>query len=278
MKHLSSLALPTLILFLSACAHRPADSEAVATITGASTGVLFEDDLQADWQDNWFLDGKLGTVKHWNNGLYLAGGPITKSAEQAFGVEKPTEYNAHHIVLWTKQEFEGDIRISYEFNKQPSSEMVNLLFIQAQGVGKAPYEKDIYAWRGLRDVPGMDKYFTHMDLMALSLREDIRCRRYPWKDPVQDTWYDDRGLYEPILDYSGMPEGTPLSLEVEKRTTSLRLVIRELGNGSVVVEHTWDLAENPKDRDPLYLKRGRIGLRLMGGHKILMRNFKVERI
>jgi hypothetical protein len=41
------------------------------------------------------------------------------------------KFDAHHAVLWTKQEFEGDIRITYEFAKGGTS----LLYIQAQGIG-----------------------------------------------------------------------------------------------------------------------------------------------
>jgi len=46
------------------------------------------------------------------------------------------------------------------------------------------------------------------------------------------------------------------------------------------VDHTWDLTDEKvlENRNPRFIDKGRIGIRQMGGHKILMRDFKVERL
>jgi hypothetical protein len=239
--------------------------------------ILFEDSMKANWERNWFLDGKLGFLKHWNGGLYLAAGPLTKWGERAFGVEEPTEYNAHHIVLWTRQSYEDDIRVSYRFVTQPNSEGTQLLYIQAQGVGTPPHVPDIHAWRQLREIPGMDQYYNHMDLISLSLRDEIRCRRYPWQDS-EGVPYGKRGLFEPMVGHPGLAEGTPYALQVEKRKASLRLIIRDLAKDEETVDHTWDLSKTEETRRPLHVEAGRIRIRLMGGAKILLRDFKIERL
>ena len=244
----------------------------------AETEVLFTDSMERDWEENWFLDGELGTVRHWNDGLYLAGGPITKWGERSFGIEQPTEYNAHHVVLWTRESFAGDIRVSYEFIKQPGSEGSNLLYLQAQGIGMPPYDEDIYAWRDLRREPGMNLYFQYMDLISLSLREDIRCRRYPWNDVERGVSYPGRGLFRPKVQHSGIPEGVRLHLDAEKRAESLHLILQNLETGEIFIDHTWDLTDTDDEREPALIDEGRIGIRLMGGHKILVRDFRVERL
>jgi hypothetical protein len=77
-----------------------------------------------------------------------------------------------------------------------------------------------------------------------------------------------------------MTIGHELDVLVEKRKESILLRITDTTIGEVVVDHSWDLTDERvlQKRDPQYIERGRIGIRLMGGHKILMRDFKVERL
>src|SRR6056297_398128 len=93
----------------------------------AETRILFEDPMTGDWRENWFLDGKKATLRNTENGLFFSAGTVTKR-------DDPVIYHAHHAVLWTQQEFEGDIQISYEMTRVDSSNYgTTLLYIQARG-------------------------------------------------------------------------------------------------------------------------------------------------
>ena len=64
---------------------------------------VFSDEYTKDWKQKWFLDGEIGTVKTGKNGMTLTGGPEYKN-------------DAHHMVLWTKESFKGDLKIEYDYN------------------------------------------------------------------------------------------------------------------------------------------------------------------
>jgi hypothetical protein len=117
---------------------------------------VFADDCTGDWQDKWFLDGEIGRVKTGPEGMTLTAGPEFKN-------------DAHHMVLWTKQSFEGDLKIEYDFTRiDNENRCVNILYIQATGSGKGPWKTDIAEWRGLRKVPAMAMYFNHMHTYHVS--------------------------------------------------------------------------------------------------------------
>ena len=83
----------------------------------------FSDPCNKNWQNNWFLDGEIAKVEYNKYGMDLIAGPINRN-------------NAHHSVLWTKQSFEGDIKIEYDYTRTDSTKVnVNILFIQATGNG-----------------------------------------------------------------------------------------------------------------------------------------------
>lgn len=259
------------IVLLTACTS--AGSTCKDTPSPSSTGaVLFKDTMAKDWQANWFLDGQNAVLKHRGGGLDF----ITTESEVDKKVDR-APFDAQHAVLWTRQEFEGDIRISYTYTMLPGCTWQKLIYIHARGIGSPPYVEDIYAWRHLREVARMDKYFNYMSLIGLSLRDPIRCRRYPWRDI-------DRGMelvseFKPRAENKGFEIGHDLDVLVEKRNASLLLRITDRETGQDVVDHTWDLTDETvlKDR-PKFQDKGRIGLRLMGGHKINVRHFKVERL
>lgn len=231
--------------------------------------ILFEDSMMSDWQENWLLDGKKATLEHRDNGLYFSGGTVTKR-------DDPEEYHAHHAVLWTKKVFEGDLRITYEMTRIDTSNYGNtLLYIQAQGTGSDPYVKDIAEWSGLRQIPAMSLYFEHMDLISLSFRENLRCKRYPWKDS-NGEWYPNRGLIEPMVDYTGMIPGKKYSVEVEKRASSVTLRLYDAGTKALLTDFTWDTTKVPEELEPI--QKGRIGLRHMSTKQFVYRNFKVEQL
>lgn len=118
--------------------------------------------MTGNWRDNWFLDGEKATLNNSGNGLYFASGTVTKSQD-------PEEYHAHHAVLWTKQEFSGDILIRFDCTRvDTSSYGVNNIYVHAQGIGEPPYVEAIYEWRGRRSVPIMSAYFTYMNALHIS--------------------------------------------------------------------------------------------------------------
>ena len=230
--------------------------------------ILFEDSMLNDWQEKWFLDGQKATVEHRNEGLFFSGGTVTKS-------EDPENYHAHHAVLWTKQVFEGDLMISYEMTRIDTSDYGNtLLYIQAQGVGKGPYTKNIAEWSERRKIPTMSLYFEHMDLISISFRQNLRCKRYPWKDS-NGEWFPKRGLIEPMVDYIGMIPGKRYNVEVEKKTSSVTLRLYDGKTKELLTNFTWDTTLVPEELVPI--QKGRIGLRHMSTKQFIYRNFKVER-
>ena len=93
------------------------------------------------------------------------------------------------MVLWTKQSFEGDLKIEYDYTRiDNETRCVNILYIQATGSGKGPYARDISQWNELRKVPAMATYFNHMHAYHISYAafpnsgenrvSYIRARRY----------------------------------------------------------------------------------------------------
>lgn len=137
---------------------------------------VFADDCTGDWNDKWFLDGEIASVENSTDGMKLAAGPQFLN-------------DAHHMVLWTKQEFSGDIKIEFNYTKLDfETRCVSILYFHATGSGDGPYAKDITKWNELRRIPAMKMYFNHMNLYHISFaafpnfgaeREQyIRGRRY----------------------------------------------------------------------------------------------------
>jgi len=240
-------------------------------VNETDTKVLFEDAMVADWQKNWFLDGKNATLEHRDGGLYFAAGTITKAMDRE-------KYHAHHAVLWTKREFEGDIAISFEMKRVDASTYgTTLVYIQAQGIGAPPYVEDIHAWRELRDVPAMSHYFNYMNLLSLSLRGEIRFKRYPWNDVARGTKYK-TVLVEPMHEYDGIESGKTYRVEIEKRNPSLTIRLYDPHTGARFSECTWDASKGMEDRPVRFIEKGRIGLRHMSTRQHVYRNFKVSRL
>lgn len=148
-----------------------------AAFEQAATGPwreVFADAGMGDWKQRWFLDGEVGTVKTGPDGMELTAGPEFKN-------------DAHHIVLWTKESFEGDLKIEYDYTRlDQATNCVTILYLQATGNGEAPYLKDITAWNALRKVPSMATYFDNMNTYHISYasfmnshtQSYIRGRRY----------------------------------------------------------------------------------------------------
>ncbi|NND08663.1 MAG: DUF1961 family protein [Saprospiraceae bacterium] len=167
---------------------------------------VFFDDGSEDWQEQWSLDGLRGMVKNTKEGMVFSAGPIRGD-------------NGSHNVLWTKSSFEGDIKIEFDYTRLDDiSYAVNILYIQATGIGEYPYVADIMQWANLREVPYMNRYFRHMNLLHISyaaypLKEGsnpdyVRARRYPvrpgqsfGKDTRLSPDYENTGLFQPGVGY-----------------------------------------------------------------------------
>ena len=242
--------------------------------------VLFQDNGQAPWQDNWFVDGIHATVKRLDDGgLYFAAGTATKQ-------DDPDHYGQHHAVLWTRSVFTTDkLRVSFDMQRVDTSNYGSILFyIQATGIGVAPYAQDIYAWRNLRQCfPTMDKYFNYMHLMSVSLRENVRCKRYPLNNIQTDDGKPvpyQHSLLEPMVDYKGILSFKPYRVVMEKRNPYFTLRIYDnLSNNqeeTCIVDWTWDQRKGPTELLPIH--SGRIGIRHMSTRRHVYHNFTVTQL
>lgn len=184
------LSLVVFISFISnaLASDQPRNSAEKNAFKQASAGTwqdVFSDTCTGDWKQQWFLDGKVGSVENGPDGMELTAGPQFKN-------------DAHHMVLWTKESFKGDLKIEYEYTRLDNeTRCVNILYIQATGSGESPYVKDISEWNELRRVPAMRMYYDHMNTYHVSYaafpnNEDttsyIRARRYmPNKTGLKGT-------------------------------------------------------------------------------------------
>jgi len=127
----------------------------------------FTDDCTGDWKKQWFLDGEVATVTNTPKGMELRSGPEYKN-------------QAHHMVLWTKDSFKGDLKIEYEFTRlDKDGQGVCIIYIQATGSGEEGFDGDITKWNDFRKVPVMGKYFRNMHTYHISYACGyVRGRRY----------------------------------------------------------------------------------------------------
>ena len=217
---------------------------------------VFSDNCTEDWKAKWFLDGEVGNVSNSKEGMTLTAGPEFKN-------------DAHHMVLWTKGSFEGDLKIEYDYTRlDEAPNCVTILYIQATGSGEGPYEKDITKWSELRKVPAMKTYYNHMNTYHISYavgdKKYIRGRRYiPEKQGLKGT--------ELKPDYF-MPElfaaGVKHHITVIKKDRDLYMRIEN--PDQVVYCHM----TNP---DLPVITEGHIGLRHMFTRSAGYANFRVSR-
>jgi hypothetical protein len=181
--------------------------------------------------------------------------------------------DAHHMVLWTKESFEGDLKIEYDYTRlDAETRCVNILYVQATGSGLGPYSKDITEWNELRRIPAMRMYFNHMNTYHISYaafpnNEDttsyIRARRYK-ADESGLSGSDLKPDYFPV----GLFEmGVPHKITVIKRARELNIRV-ENSNQVYYCRMT-----NP---DMPEILEGRIGLRHMYTRSSLYKNFRVS--
>ncbi|MDA8736269.1 DUF1961 family protein [Opitutales bacterium] len=222
---------------------------------------VFFDSLTEDWQQQWTLDGEVATAVNTPEGIELRAGPEFKN-------------DAHHMVLWTKESFEGDVKIEYEFTRLDSeSTGVNILYIQATGSGEEPYKTDISEWADLRRVPSMKLYFNYMNTYHISyaafpnpddVTDDyIRARRYmPHKTGLRGT-----DLAPDYIHNGFFATGVPHKMTVIKQDKNLYM---RISNAEKTRYFHWH-----NDKLPA-IETGRIGLRLMFTRASKFKDFRVS--
>lgn len=225
--------------------------------------LVFEDSFKKDWQKQWFKDGDIAKAVHRNGGLEVYAG------DEAYN-------DAHHTVLWTKKEFEGNIMIEYDFTRLDSSKyyFVNILYIQATGSGEGEYAEDISKWNNLRKVPAMSTYFRNMNTYHISYAvtgvpsenkdEYIRGRRYMPGNNLNGTnlkpEYYNTGLFK---------IGVTYHIKVIKYGDQLYMNVTGDGKNETFY---FDGSSAPA------ITKGRIGLRQMFTRNSRYANFKVYNI
>ena len=247
-------------------------SDDEAAFTAALNGeweAVFFDDCTGDYREKWFLDGEIAAVRNRFDGMQLSAGPQPRN-------------NAHHMVLWTQEEFSGDLKIEFEYTRTDFEAIcVNILYIQATGMGVGPYLSDISQWNELRRVPAMAMYHDYMNTYHISYAaypneqdpsEDyVRARRYmPMGDEVAEGLgqgleatdlepdYFKTGLFQP---------GKQHHFSVIKKGQELFM---RISNDEQTRYFYWKNDKAPG------IDHGRIGLRHMWGRSALYKNFRVS--
>lgn len=223
--------------------------------------LFFHDPLTENWKEKWTLDGEVATAVTGSEGIDLTAGKERKDSD--------------HMVLWTKDEFEGDVKIEYEFTRLDtvSGGGVNILYIQATGSGQQPYKKDIAKWAELRREPAMKLYFDRMNTYHISYSaypnnesttdDYIRARRYmPHKTGLKDS-----DLKPDYFKSGFFQSGVPHKFTVIKKDRDIYMRISNAQQTSYFHWHN--------DKLPI-ITEGRIGLRLMWTRASRFKNFKVS--
>ena len=220
------------------------------------------DPCTGDWEDHWFLDGKIATVENSESGKNFKAGPVNRN-------------DAHHAVLWTRKSFKGDVKIEYNDTRTESQIVnVNILYIQATGIGQKPYVHDIAQWNHLREVPKMSLYYNYMKTLHISYAafgmdnnqpfdDYIRVRQYPVTETIS---FDDMAIEPDFFNTGSFLSGKTYKITVIK--TNEKLFFNVEGEQKTE-KYSWDLNK------PTSITEGRIGLRHMYTRSAEYSDFKV---
>ncbi|MDF7824616.1 DUF1961 family protein [Pontiellaceae bacterium B12227] len=223
--------------------------------------LAFEDSGSKDWTANWFLEGNKASIENGGDGMIFSSGPV------------PLE-QASHAVLWTKQSFSGDLKIEYDYTRLDSmtnETAVNILYIQATGLGTEESPTDIFLSTKLREVPWMKSYFLNMNALHISYATTgpkhahyVAARRYParelkafQKETQIQPVYENINLFKP---------GETYHMSVVKKGNRLSFTAEHDGKA-----HTfeWDASGFPS------VTEGRIGFRHMWARSSRYQNIRV---
>lgn len=222
--------------------------------------VVFSDPCTGDWKKHWTLDGKIAGVRNGPMGMDFVAGP------------DPSD-NAHHAVLWTRNEFDGDLKIEYEYTRlDHERRKVTILYVQATGSGKPGFDKDISTWAEKRVVPAMKTYYENMNAYHISYaafdnenddpgNDYVRARRYVCGDlsgTELENEYARTGLFE---------TGVPHNITIIKQGRDLFMRIKN--DRKELLCHFVNSKFDP-------ITEGRIGLRHMNTRAARYKNFEVS--
>lgn len=205
-----------------------------------------EDSGSGNWTQNWFLDGEEARIDNTDEGMVFAAGP--------------KQEDSSHAVLWTKQRFQGCMRVQFTMTRLDTiNRFVNILYFQANGIGTKEAPKDIHSWREDRKIPYMATYFQKMDLLHMSyaafdnaqdLDEDyIRIRRYP---VTKERSFDQIEVEPTIFNTNFFKPNQACEMEVIKSNTDI--AIRITGENKELYHH-WDISSvDPVTEGPLGIR------------------------
>lgn len=217
---------------------------------------VFSDTGTGDWVDQWFLEGDKAAITNGNDGMTFAAGPVLNE-------------NASHAVLWTKRSFAGDVKVEYDYTRLDSNmdAGVNILYIQATGLGTKEWPADIAQSSEKRWEPWMKYYFLYMNTLHISYASDgryVSARRYPSADTETfnvstqfEPKYTDLDLFQP---------GELWHITAIKNGDRLQFIAE---HGGQLHKFSWDLNQFPE------VTEGRIGLRHMWTRSSRYRNIRV---
>ena len=207
-----------------------------------------DDPGDGDWNEHWTIDGECCEITNSSDGMEFKSGPDAGN-------------NAHHGVLWTKQSFDGDMKVDFEFTRLDTiNRYVCILYFHANGIGEGEYHKDIHSWSALRTEPWMKTYFEKMDMLHLSFAaygnnddtpdDYLRVRRYPVRGDrsfsqieVEGTVHN-TGLFLPEKTYK---------MSMVKTLDTLALWID--GDGQSLY-HCWDISKvDPTESGPFGIRQ-----------------------
>ena len=207
--------------------------------------------------NQWFLEGDKAWVDNGTDGMTFSAGPVLNE-------------HASHAVLWTKQRFEGDIKIEYDYTRIDTNMLagVNILYIQATGLDAEEWPKDIFQSTAKRKEPWMKHYFLHMNLLHVSYATDgryVSARRYPAKDVKS---FNTATQFEPkFTDLDLFQPGELWHITAIKKDGILRFIGGHDGERHVF---EWDLSQFPE------VTEGRIGFRHMWTRCSRYRNVRIS--
>lgn len=215
----------------------------------------------SEWSESWFLEGERASITCDSDGMLFSAGPTVGD-------------HADHAVLWTKQEFSGDVRVEYDYSRVDSLEdspTVNILYLQATGLGTENNPEDIYLSRDKRTVPFMKSYFLNMDLVHISYAASgeprsnyVSARRYPTK--IQKEFQKSTQVYPIYEDIFLFKPGEEYHIVAEKIGNRLTFTAEREGK---IDRFEWSLDKfSPVDY-------GRVGIRHMYGRVSRYQNIKI---
>ena len=250
--------LPILFACHNSLVAQAADMSEFDSVNDLSWKQVLTDEGTSEWKENWFLDGLKAKVENTNDGMVFSAGPVDGE-------------DSHHAVLWTRDSFEGDIKIEYEYTRMDNRQArVNILYIQATGV--APNAKDISEWNHLREIPSMRTYYNNMNCLHISYAaygktgdvEYVRARKYP-RHPDKKFG---SSTEIPTATFNTGLFTSGITYKITAIKTGDRLYFHVKGDDKEKL-FSWDIT----NIDPVTV--GRIGLRHMYTRSSRYKNFRV---